>query len=407
MGLFGLFRKRKKSKEERPAKESVSGAVTSSGKEEFDQEEFLSERKTEQMHYEKAEDCREYIISSCEAMMETRKSQEEAKTEYESVTAYLTDIQIIGNAETKDAAVMENTARQIVALNKELEKYRGKIGNLSPAQYHRIETYEDDMPKEIRKMEENEGFFLKIQSDLRYLDEEKDRIRKEEKVLYAQQAYLKKISIIISVLTVLLFGVFIALAYAFKADMTIPYLLAILLVAVCVSYIFLEGRKNKVAMKNAQKKKARAILLSNKVKIKYINTSNLLDYLHQKFDVKNVTELRYQYEEYMKARQAERQFKDNTQKLESCQQKLSATMKKIGVRDCDIWGFQAEALVDPKEMVEIRHRLNVRRQKLRVQIENQNKIQAKIIEDVKQLLVRQPEHKDVVVGIMEKFGLEV
>lgn len=412
MGLFKWKRKGKKEKEKiskKPDSEGVregKGAQEEEGKAEFDEESFInSENRPDPYVYQKGEDGKEFILSSCETIYETLRSQDVAKKEYESVTNYLTDIQTINAADQKIQASLENTARQIVSLNQELEKYRGKIGNLTPSQYHKIEKYEEVMPEEIKKMEENELFFTQIKSDLRHLDNEKKQIRKDERTARSMQKYLKKLSITVGVLLVSLIGVFIGLAIAFEVDMTIPYLLAIGLTAVAITYIFLEGRRNKATMELCGRKMNKAITIENKVKIKYINTSNLLDYLYHKFDVENSGQLRYQQGEFFKAKEAERQFKDNNHKLESCQQKLSVTLKKLNLMDCEIWGYQAEALVNPKEMVEIRHRLNVRRQKLRVQIDNQNKLITKVKGEVGRLVEAQPEYKELLAKIMKQYGI--
>jgi hypothetical protein len=48
-------------------------------------------------------------------------------------------------------------------------------------------------------------------------------------------------------------------------------------------------------------------------------------------------------------------------------------LKKYAIFDAEVWTYQPEALLDSKEMVEVRHRLNVRRQKLRDQMDYNNK----------------------------------
>lgn len=401
---FWKFGKKKKKEKKSLFGSSKTKEQEAEKEEEFDAEGFVYDTQKEDPYvYHEGEDGREFIISSCETLFETVRSQEVIKKEYESVTEYLKDIQTINAANQKTQAMIENTARQIVNLNKELEKYRGKIGNLTPAQYHRMEKYEDIMPAEIKKMEENELYFTQIKSDLRHLDGEKKQIRKEQRGARATQKYLKKLSVTVGVLFVLLIGVFIGFAVAFKVDMTIPYVLAVGLTAVAAAYIFLEANKNKSAMKLCERKMNKAIILENKVKIKYINTSNLLDYLRQKFDVDDSKQLRYRQGEFFKAKEAERQFQDNNRRLEGYQQKLSATLNKLELKDSEIWFYQAEALVNPSEMVEIRHRLNVRRQKLRVQVENQNKLMDKIKGEVSVLVKKQPEYRELIEEIMKKI----
>ena len=54
---------------------------------------------------------------------------------------------------------------------------------------------------------------------------------------------------------------------------------------------------------------------------------------------------------------------------------LEGILKSLSLYDPHIWLAQVKALIDPKEMVEVRHGLSTRRQKLRARIKyNQNRI---------------------------------
>ena len=55
--------------------------------------------------------------------------------------------------------------------------------------------------------------------------------------------------------------------------------------------------------------------------------------------------------------------------LEQCSRQLVETLRAAGVKDAEIWMYQTEALLDEKEMVEVRHHLNTRRQKIRERLE--------------------------------------
>ncbi|MFW5671995.1 MAG: hypothetical protein ACOCM8_06865, partial [Acetivibrio ethanolgignens] len=70
----------------------------------------------------------------------------------------------------------------------------------------------------------------------------------------------------------------------------------------------------------------------------------------------------------------EKQFRSTTEKINQYNQILITELKKIDVRDAEVWTYQPEALLDKREMVEVRHRLNVRRQKLRDRMDYNNKL---------------------------------
>lgn len=67
-------------------------------------------------------------------------------------------------------------------------------------------------------------------------------------------------------------------------------------------------------------------------------------------------------------------------------------LRKLEVKDCDIWLGQVEALVEPKEMVEVRHDLNVRRQKLREQMDYNTGIMEQCLDEIDKTGVRNPEY---------------
>ena len=65
-----------------------------------------------------------------------------------------------------------------------------------------------------------------------------------------------------------------------------------------------------------------------------------------------------------------------TNNLTNAETDLMNILGRLGVIDTHIWIAQVKAILNPKEMVEVRHNLSIRRQKLRNQIEyNENRIE--------------------------------
>lgn len=64
---------------------------------------------------------------------------------------------------------------------------------------------------------------------------------------------------------------------------------------------------------------------------------------------------------------------DMTSSLNSAESDLEDILRKLGVYDTHVWFGRVKALINPKEMVEVRHELNTRRYKLRQQIEYNEK----------------------------------
>lgn len=75
---------------------------------------------------------------------------------------------------------------------------------------------------------------------------------------------------------------------------------------------------------------------------------------------------------------------DMTSSLNSAENELENMLKNLGLYSPHIWLGRVRAIINPKEMVEVRHEINTRRYKLRQQIEyNENVLmkQRKILKD--------------------------
>ena len=64
------------------------------------------------------------------------------------------------------------------------------------------------------------------------------------------------------------------------------------------------------------------------------------------------------------------------------------------MRDAEIWLQQIPALLDNREMVEVKHSLNVRRQKLREQMKQNEEARQNSFVCVKGILTEHPELKE-------------
>ena len=100
-----------------------------------------------------------------------------------------------------------------------------------------------------------------------------------------------------------------------------------------------------------------------------MNCTNTLDYMYAKYQVKDARELDYIIRQYERMKKDELSYRVNASDLNLAAEELEVLLKKIHVKDSSVWTKQAEAILNPKEMVEVKHSLNVRRQKLRDQME--------------------------------------
>jgi hypothetical protein len=346
-----------------------------------------------------------FITDNCEQILESTRQLEEVKREYQAVTSYLTDIQKMDQIPSEDREQLNDTARKIITLTRERAKYQNSTKNISDIQYKHIAKFQDTIQADMKKMKENEVYQNNIKNDMQHLEGEKGWLFGQVDETTERQNYLKGIAVATCTIVFILFGLFIIIGNLSKADMEIPFLMTIVMAIIASVYLFTNARNNKKDMKLNELKLNRAINLLNKVKIKYVNNTNTLDYTYQKYMVNSYSELNYLWEQYIKAKEDEKLYRRNTEQLESYHKELIADLRNFGLADPDIWIYQAAAIIDSKEMVEVRHRLNVRRQKLRDLIDYNTSIKDKCVNEIKEFLEKKPENKNEVVETLKKFGV--
>jgi hypothetical protein len=346
-----------------------------------------------------------FLTDQCEQILETTRQLDEMKMEYQAVTSYLTDIQKIDRIVPDERDIINDSARKIITVTRERAKYKNNTRKITDSQFKHIAKYEDILPAEMKKMRENEAYNHTIKTDMQHLEGEKGSLFYEIEEIDSKQNYLKKIATVTCVLVVLLFAVFVVMANLYETNIQIPFLMTVVMALIGAIYIFTNSKNNRRDMKLAELKLNKAISLLNKVKIKYINNTNALDYSHQKYMVNNYAELLFLWEQYVKAKEDEKLLKRNTEELERYNRELVRNLRRYGLEDPDIWVYQAVAIIDNKEMVEVRHRLNARRQNLRERIDYNNKIKEKSIQAINEFLSKNPDKRDEVIETLKKYGI--
>lgn len=403
MGLWKFFRKNKKEKEIQETDDLRMFHLESENV--LESADKLEEQKID---FNSREESSQFIQSCCDRIIEVTREIEEARVEYGAVTAYLMDMQKIDMIPRKEKAELESAAREIVTLARERDNFDSTEEITLPVQVRQtMFKYEKVMVSEIKKMYENEAYQQVIKKDLKYLEGEKGYLKYLRQEMIAKQKYLRNIAITTSVLAIALFILIYAFSKVFHADMRFPFILTITMAAVSAAYIYFEANKNRVNMLLTEKKINKAIGLLNKVKIKYINNTNYLDYTYEKYGVNSAMELEHIWQQYEQMRQREKQIRNNADKMSANHEKLVEQLKKYEVEDPDIWVQQPQAILDKKEMVEIRHRLNARRQKLRDRIDYNNKIKTETFEKIQVLLEQKPECRGEIMGLLRNYQIEV
>lgn len=351
-------------------------------------------------------DQKRYVTECCQAIQEVDHQIAGIRREYQTVTDALKDIQKIDHIAGEERKSLLNAARNIFKLTKERNQYKNRNLSIPDVVIRRFEPYENELVDEIRRMYDAEAFQKALDGDLDKLHQEKRKLRKEKQEIVEKQNSLKNMAKVLTVLILSLFILFIVIYYALDIDMTFPYLGTILLAAISSTVIFIESNRNRRDMTLANRKMDKAIGLLNRVKIKCVNNLNLLDYNRQKYGVVNALQFEQFWNEYMKAKEYERKFRENTEQLNYYCESLVDILHEHKILDPEVWTSQVLALVDKREMVEIRHKLNTRRQLLRERVEYNEGVKKGFVESIDELLRENPENKEELIKIVKSFNKE-
>lgn len=347
-----------------------------------------------------------FIEENSELIADSYRQIEESKIEYQAVTSYLTDMQKIDRIPKLEREVIEDAARNILNLNKERNHIRNRQYDITDIQYQLFERYEMQLPKELTSLKEAEGYQNDIEEDILRLEREKQLFLDEEDEIINKQSFLRAIAKTTFVIIVILFAIFALLSSSSGSDMTLPFLLTVLMGMASTLYLFMEARKNTHDIKMVQLKLNKVIMLANKVAIKSVNNRNYLDYCYSKYMVDSYEQLKSRWEQYVKIKDENKRYESNSQLLEFYNDILIKELKKYKVTDSEIWIYQPTAILDSREMVEVRHRLNVRRQKLRERIQANKEQQEEAIQAIIALIKAYPESETEAIKTLKKYNIK-
>ena len=211
-----------------------------------------------------------------------------------------------------------------------------------------------------------------------------------------------------AVICVVALGLCIALLmllqFFMDMDTQIGYLLTAAVAAVAVTVIYVKHTDAKRELRRVENGINRIILLQNKVKIRYVNNTNLLDYLYLKYGVKSRQELETLWNDYKLEKDEREKIRRAEIDLDYTQQELLGMLKCYQIKDPAIWLHQTEAILDHKEMVEIRHNLIIRRQSLRRRMDYNKEVVAGTSEkEIKQLVEKYPRYAREVMETVDEY----
>lgn len=350
---------------------------------------------------------RQKFIRSCvEQMKNASEELDRVSEEYNTVTAYLKDIEEIEALPSGEAQYVKDSAKKIQLYEKATREYREKKDRLTENQFLHIEKYENIMPKPYKDIKEAEDYRALIKGDITKLEGEKHAYQYRRAELHNDIANTKGMVMICAMAFVVCLFMLLVLQYGFEMDASIGYILAIGVGATAVTVLYVRYLDLIKQLEKTEKGINRIILLKNTVNIRYVNNKNLLDYLYLKYKVNSGKELLTMWEKYQKEKEERNRDIQNREELDYHKRSLISILRRYQLHDPDIWIYQTAALLDPKEMVEIRHGLVDRRQKLRTQMDYNKRLATEAQKEIKDVIENYPQYKDEILQMVERYERE-
>ncbi len=346
-----------------------------------------------------SEEIKAYIKSQCEVMEKASADIEMIMEEYEIATQHFSDIQLIEDSPVEIHSKIIEYAEKADNITVDRKKFRKGESRLSKNTYSLMQEHESEFPEKLNYIQEQETYYETVKQDMHMIEGERMGLRLDAKELTRRQLKMKNFAMIAAVVLVIFFAVFIlALSMSDDRHNVMLFVIVAVLGAILALGLFYLMKRTQRDVVLMQIKLNKATSLLNKTKIKYINAANVLDYEYSRFNVKSSYELSRKYSAYIEMKEEQKKISRLTSMLNDAEISLENELKKLGLFDPHIWLGQVRALFNKNEMVEVRHALLEKRQKLRSQIEREEKR----IKDAKQNISRMTcKYPDVLKDALE------
>ena len=348
---------------------------------------------------------KEYVQGCLEQIAEASKELEELEFEYNMVTSYLKDMEEIEALPEEEREILCECAKKIDALEEQQSGFRERKNRLDDGKFRQMQRLEEEVQEGLEKLTEAEHYQDLIKRDLRRLDGEKQAYTFRKNELRHVIADTRSMTIVCSVAVIACILLLLLLQFTLQLDTKIGYLLAAGIGAVAITLIYIKHMDAKRELEQVENGISRIIRLQNTVKIRYVNNTHLLDYLYMKYDVSSAGELGKSWQRYQDEKEERHSYQQAERELDQYQKELLHTLRRYQVKDPMIWLHQTRAILDKKEMVEIRHNLIIRRQSLRRRMDyNKEVIAGKAQAEIKDLAEKYPRYAKEILNIVDQYA---
>lgn len=356
-----------------------------------------------EVDFMKEEERSRYILNCLEQLAEASKELELLTGEYQLVTAYLTDMEEVDALPESTKKELCDMALYLQKLEENRRDYLSKKDRLTEQRFIQVEGQEEEMQEGIHKIRDAEEYAKLVKQDLKRLDRERHAYSYRLAELKNMQNNTRGIATICAVTVAFCVVMLFILQFVFEMDTKLGYMLMAAIIAVTFTVIYLKFKDATNERKQVENTINKLILLQNKVKIRYVNNTQLLNYYYLKYQVENGKQLEKVWNMYQAEKEERKKYEQAETDLVYFRKRMLEILRMSRVKYPDRWVHQASAIVDPREMVELRHELIIRRQALRKQMDYNKELAEKAKNEIKEVAAAYPEYAKEIYQMVDKY----
>lgn len=346
---------------------------------------------------------RQYVTDCLEQAADATKEINLLGGEYSRVTAYLTDIEEIEALPSEEREALNGIAKRMVALSQERERYKGKKNRMQDSDYYRMRQQETEVQEGIEKLKECESYGDLVKQDMQRLDRERHAYAYRRGELDNMLNNLRGMAVIFLAALAACIVMLLVLQFGFEMNTQVGYIISVGAAVVAVAVLWAKYTDAEREKRRVERAVNKLILLQNKVKIRFVNNSNLQEYLRIKYNTDSAATLEKLWKQYTREKEERKEYAEAEAKLDYYQKQLQTRMANYRVTAPDRWVNQPGALLDKREMVEMRHELILRRQALRKQMDYNNGLAEDSRREIMDIVKRYPAYAAEIMEMADKY----
>ncbi|MCI9073097.1 MAG: hypothetical protein HFH80_09945 [Lachnospiraceae bacterium] len=388
MKVFDFFKKIFTSKKRRKAQEGEwENLVNARAGVDFEQEEERSR----------------YVTDCLEQIAEVSQELEMLQGEYSRVTAYLTDLEELEALPDQEKESLEITARKLQNMEREYEDFTHRSNRMDDAVYYQFKNRESELEEGIEKIRKTENYGALVKQDMQRLEGERLAYEYRKNELRGMMENLRGMAVIFLTALVICMGLLAALQFGLRMQTQVGYFIAVLAAALAMTILAVKYMDADREMDRVLRDARRLIKLKNKVKIRYVNNKNLLDYYYIKYDVDSGRKLEKLYRQYLEEKEQRKQFAETEARREYYHKQLLAQLSRYRIRYPDQLSGNVSVILDHREQVERRHELILRRQSLRKQMDYNNTVAGEAKQEIKDIVMAYPRYAAEITEMVDRY----